>query len=171
MEAGIKELDKSVEEGTKTCKAENAEYSEEDLARNGRHALVAYIMKPKAGYGYLTTAAHRRRGAPHWRRRERLHHGRLHKLRGCARLLHRPRGGRDEYRVPEPALRQERHRRARHVVLFPAARCRQQPEHGRCGKIMASKSPYPPEVRDYFNSELKQRIFFLNGCVASASSP
>ena len=58
MEAGIKELDKSVEEGTKTCKAENAEYSEEDLARNGRHALVAYIMKPKAGYGYLTTAAH-----------------------------------------------------------------------------------------------------------------
>ena len=32
---------------------------EEDLIANGRHVLVAYIMKPKAGYGgYLETAAH-----------------------------------------------------------------------------------------------------------------
>ena len=31
---------------------------EEDLIAGGRHALVAYIMKPKAGYGYLETAAH-----------------------------------------------------------------------------------------------------------------
>ena len=27
-------------------------------ARNGKHVLVAYIMKPKAGYDYLATAAH-----------------------------------------------------------------------------------------------------------------
>lgn len=31
---------------------------EADLIRNGRHVLVAYIMKPKAGYGFLATAAH-----------------------------------------------------------------------------------------------------------------
>ncbi len=32
---------------------------EEDLIANGRHVLVAYIMKPKAGFGgYLETAAH-----------------------------------------------------------------------------------------------------------------
>jgi len=32
---------------------------EEDLIADGRHVLVAYIMKPKAGYGgYLETAAH-----------------------------------------------------------------------------------------------------------------
>jgi ribulose-bisphosphate carboxylase large chain len=28
------------------------------LIRNGKHALVAYIMKPKAGYDYPRTAAH-----------------------------------------------------------------------------------------------------------------
>ena len=27
-------------------------------SRNGKHVLVAYIMKPKAGYDYLATAAH-----------------------------------------------------------------------------------------------------------------
>ncbi|CAK0824873.1 unnamed protein product [Prorocentrum cordatum] len=32
--------------------------SEEDLIKNGQHVLVAYIMKPKAGYDYLATAAH-----------------------------------------------------------------------------------------------------------------
>jgi len=32
--------------------------SEEELVRNGKHVLVAYIMKPKAGYDYLATAAH-----------------------------------------------------------------------------------------------------------------
>jgi len=32
---------------------------EEDLMAGGRHVLVAYIMKPKAGFGnYLETAAH-----------------------------------------------------------------------------------------------------------------
>ena len=31
---------------------------EEDLIKNGQHVLVAYIMKPKAGYDYLATAAH-----------------------------------------------------------------------------------------------------------------
>merc|ERR550525_2369074 len=31
---------------------------EEDLLRDGKHVLVAYIMKPKAGYDYLATAAH-----------------------------------------------------------------------------------------------------------------
>jgi ribulose-bisphosphate carboxylase large chain len=31
---------------------------EEDLMAGGRHVLCAYIMKPKAGYGYLQTAAH-----------------------------------------------------------------------------------------------------------------
>ena len=28
------------------------------MDRNGKHVLVAYIMKPKAGYDYLATAAH-----------------------------------------------------------------------------------------------------------------
>ena len=28
------------------------------VGRNGKHVLVAYIMKPKAGYDYLATAAH-----------------------------------------------------------------------------------------------------------------
>jgi ribulose-bisphosphate carboxylase large chain len=32
--------------------------TEEDLIADGRHVLCAYIMKPKAGYGYLETAAH-----------------------------------------------------------------------------------------------------------------
>ncbi|CAE8657007.1 unnamed protein product, partial [Polarella glacialis] len=31
---------------------------EEQLIKNGKHLLVAYIMKPKAGYDYLATAAH-----------------------------------------------------------------------------------------------------------------
>ncbi|MDD3448638.1 MAG: ribulose 1,5-bisphosphate carboxylase, partial [Gammaproteobacteria bacterium] len=31
---------------------------EEDLIAGGRHVLCAYIMKPKAGYEYLSTAAH-----------------------------------------------------------------------------------------------------------------
>merc|ERR1712127_1147420 len=31
---------------------------EEDLLKDGQHVLVAYIMKPKAGYDYLATAAH-----------------------------------------------------------------------------------------------------------------
>merc|ERR1712137_1443436 len=32
--------------------------TEEDLIKKGNHVLVAYIMKPKAGYDYLATAAH-----------------------------------------------------------------------------------------------------------------
>ena len=31
---------------------------EADLIAGGRHILVAYKMKPKAGYGYLEAAAH-----------------------------------------------------------------------------------------------------------------
>jgi ribulose-bisphosphate carboxylase large chain len=31
---------------------------EADLIKGGRHVLVAYIMKPKSGYGFLETAAH-----------------------------------------------------------------------------------------------------------------
>ncbi|MGB0682520.1 MAG: ribulose-bisphosphate carboxylase [Magnetovibrionaceae bacterium] len=31
---------------------------EDDLIAGGKHVLCAYIMKPKAGYGYLETAAH-----------------------------------------------------------------------------------------------------------------
>ena len=33
-------------------------WSNSSLGRNGKHVLVAYIMKPKAGYDYLATAAH-----------------------------------------------------------------------------------------------------------------
>jgi ribulose-bisphosphate carboxylase large chain len=36
----------------------NLDLREEDLIAGGRHVLCAYIMKPKAGYGYLETAAH-----------------------------------------------------------------------------------------------------------------
>ena len=31
---------------------------EDQLIRDGRHILVAYKMKPKAGVGYLEAAAH-----------------------------------------------------------------------------------------------------------------
>merc|ERR550532_769989 len=34
------------------------ELDEDELIKNGQHVLVAYIMKPKAGYDYLATAAH-----------------------------------------------------------------------------------------------------------------
>jgi len=36
----------------------NLDLEEKDLIAKGRHVLVAYIMKPKAGHGYLETAAH-----------------------------------------------------------------------------------------------------------------
>ncbi len=36
----------------------NLALTEADLIAGGRHVLCAYIMKPKAGYGYLATAAH-----------------------------------------------------------------------------------------------------------------
>ena len=36
----------------------NLNLREEDLITAGQHILVAYIMKPKQGYGYLETAAH-----------------------------------------------------------------------------------------------------------------
>lgn len=36
----------------------NLDLREEDLIAAGNHVLVAYIMKPKSGYGYLETAAH-----------------------------------------------------------------------------------------------------------------
>ncbi|WNK00876.1 ribulose-bisphosphate carboxylase [Thalassospiraceae bacterium LMO-JJ14] len=36
----------------------NLELRESDLIAGGKHVLCAYIMKPKAGYGYLETAAH-----------------------------------------------------------------------------------------------------------------
>ena len=32
--------------------------SEADLMAAGRHVLVAYIMRPKAGHGFVETAAH-----------------------------------------------------------------------------------------------------------------
>ena len=32
--------------------------NEDDLIKGGSHLLVAYIMKPKSGYGYLEAAAH-----------------------------------------------------------------------------------------------------------------
>jgi len=36
----------------------NLELKESELIAGGQHVLCAYIMKPKAGYGYLETAAH-----------------------------------------------------------------------------------------------------------------
>ena len=37
----------------------NLDLNEQDLINAGRHVLVAYHMKPKAGFGgYLETAAH-----------------------------------------------------------------------------------------------------------------
>lgn len=36
----------------------NLDLKEEDLIAGGKHILVAYKMKPKAGYGFLATAAH-----------------------------------------------------------------------------------------------------------------
>ncbi|CAE8600864.1 unnamed protein product [Polarella glacialis] len=52
-------------ESSVTCRAldQSSRYAdlsldEEELIKNGKHLLVAYIMKPKAGYDYLATAAH-----------------------------------------------------------------------------------------------------------------
>ncbi len=36
----------------------NLALTEKQLIADGNHVLVAYIMKPKAGYEYLSTAAH-----------------------------------------------------------------------------------------------------------------
>ena len=36
----------------------NLDLNEESLIKGGKHILVAYKMKPKAGYGYLEAAAH-----------------------------------------------------------------------------------------------------------------
>jgi len=36
----------------------NLDLKESDLIAGGKHILVAYKMKPKAGYDYLATAAH-----------------------------------------------------------------------------------------------------------------
>ena len=36
----------------------NLDLKEADLIKGGKHILCAYKMKPKAGYGYLATAAH-----------------------------------------------------------------------------------------------------------------
>ena len=36
----------------------NLELNEADLIADGRHVLCAYVMKPKAGYGFVATAAH-----------------------------------------------------------------------------------------------------------------
>ena len=36
----------------------NLDLKEDTLISEGNHILVAYKMKPKAGYGYLETAAH-----------------------------------------------------------------------------------------------------------------
>ena len=36
----------------------NLDLNEDELIKGGRHILVAYKMKPKAGYGYLESAAH-----------------------------------------------------------------------------------------------------------------
>jgi ribulose-bisphosphate carboxylase large chain len=54
-----------VRQPTVACKAldQSSRYAdlsltEEDLLKRGKHVLVAYIMKPKAGYDYLATAAH-----------------------------------------------------------------------------------------------------------------
>ncbi|CAE7233248.1 rbcL, partial [Symbiodinium sp. CCMP2456] len=53
------------QEGRVTLKAldQSSRYAdlsldEATLIKNGKHVLVAYIMKPKAGYDYLATAAH-----------------------------------------------------------------------------------------------------------------
>ena len=49
---------------------------EEDLIADGRHVLVAYIMKPKAGYGgYLETAAAFRRRVFNRNQRSGIDHG------------------------------------------------------------------------------------------------
>nr|WCC58493.1 ribulose-1,5-bisphosphate carboxylase/oxygenase large subunit [Plastid transformation vector pLEVpotRr] len=44
--------------GFKSSRYVNLALKEEDLIAGGEHVLCAYIMKPKAGYGYVATAAH-----------------------------------------------------------------------------------------------------------------
>ena len=55
-----------------SCRHADLPLTEEQLIKDGDHVLVAYIIKPQAGYGYLATPRPSRR--PHWRLRGRDHH-------------------------------------------------------------------------------------------------
>ena len=67
----------------------NLDLKEADLIKGGKHILCAYKMKPKAGYGYLATAAHFAAESSHRHQRRSLHHRRLHQGRGRAGVPHR----------------------------------------------------------------------------------
>ncbi len=64
----------------------NLALKEEDLIAAGRHVLCAYIMKPKAGYGYLETAAHFAAEIVYWHQCRGGDHRRLHQKRRRSRL-------------------------------------------------------------------------------------
>merc|ERR1712232_1136963 len=61
--AGFEQISKKHSTVTRRALDQSSRYAdlsllEEDLLKRGKHVLVAYIMKPKAGYDYLATAAH-----------------------------------------------------------------------------------------------------------------
>ncbi len=60
---------------------------EDELISAGKHILVAYKMKPKAGYDYLQAAAHFAAESSTGTKRRGVHHRRLHARRRRAVYL------------------------------------------------------------------------------------
>ena len=104
---------------------------EEDLIKGGKHILVAYKMKPKAGSRLPGSGRSLRRRVLHRHQRRSLHHRRLHQGRRRAGLLHRRSHRRHADRLSARPVRPQHHRRPHDDRLLPDAGDRQQPGHGR----------------------------------------
>ena len=102
--------------------------SEEQLIASGKHVLVSYIMKPKAGYDYLATAAHyaaESSTGTNVNVATPMTTSPSPSMRWCTTST----GGQGvQVRLPEPARRC--HRWPRDDVLGPDPDHRQQPGHG-----------------------------------------
>ena len=104
---------------------------EEDLIAGGRHILVAYKMKPKAGPRLPGSRRPLCRRVVHRHECRGLHHRRVHQGRGCAGVPDR-RGHRgDAHRLSDGPVRPQHHRWPHDDRVLPDAGDRQQPGHGR----------------------------------------
>jgi hypothetical protein len=104
---------------------------EEDLIKGGKHILVAYKMKPKAGYGYLEAAAHFAAESSTGTNVEVSTTDDFTKRRRCAGLSDR-RGDRgNAHRLSDRPVRPQHHRRPHDDGVLPDPGHRQQPGHGR----------------------------------------
>jgi hypothetical protein len=104
---------------------------EEDLIKGGKHILVAYKMKPKAGYDYLQAAAHFAAESSTGTNVEVCTTDDF--TRGVDALVYLidEAERRDAHRLSARPLRPQRHRRADDDRFLPDAGDRQQSGHGR----------------------------------------